>query len=282
MEHLSYAQFVAEARKDKTEYVLTERHDGYAVVRLNDPPSLNALSAPLSVQLLDAVRELAQDLDIRSVVLTGVDPAFSAGGDIRAMEQGVQPMVAESAEGATSMWRWIRYQFGGVVRTITGTDKAFIAAVNGACGGVAMAFALACDIIIASENARFVTAFGRIGLVPELGTSWILTRRLGYQKVFELFVSGRALSGEEAARLGLVNAVVPHGELMAKALEYCKQVAKLPEHALVMSKPLLRAASDLTWEQALTMEEFAEPVCFTTQAHKDAISAFLEKRWEKE
>jgi len=145
-----------------------------------------------------------------------------------------------------------------------------------------MAFALACDIIIASEKARFVTAFGRIGLVPELGTSWILTRRLGYQRVFELFVSGRPLSGEEAARLGLVNEVVPHDDLMAKALEYCKQVAKLPEHALVMSKPLLRAAADLTWEQALTMEEFAEPACFTTQAHKDAIAAFLEKRRERE
>lgn len=282
MEHLSYAQFVADARKDKTKYVLIERHDHYAIVRLNDPPSLNALSAALSLQLLDAVRELAQDSRIRSVVLTGVDPAFSAGGDIRAMVQGVQPMVAESAEGATSMWRWIRYQFGGIVRTIAGTDKAFIAAVNGACGGVAMAFALACDIIIASEKARFVTAFGRIGLVPELGTSWMLTRRLGYQKVFELFVSGRPLSGEEAARLGMVNEVVPHGELMAKAVEYCRRVAKLPEHALAMSKPLLRAAADLTWEQALTMEEFAEPACFTTQAHKDAIAAFLEKRWEKE
>jgi len=109
-----------------------------------------------------------------------------------------------------------------------------------------------------------------------------LTRRLGYQRVFELFVSGRPLSGEEAARLGLVNEVVPHDDLMAKALEYCKQVAKLPEHALVMSKPLLRAAADLTWEQALTMEEFAEPACFTTQAHKDAIAAFLEKRRERE
>lgn len=281
MQNLSYAQFVADAREDQTEYVITERHDNYAIVRLNDPPSLNALSAPLSLQLLAAVRELAQDPAVRSIVLTGVDPAFSAGGDIRAMVQGVQPMVAESAEGATSMWRWIRYQFGGVVRTIAQTDKAFIAAVNGACGGVAMAFALACDIIIASEKARFVTAFGRIGLVPELGTSWMLTRRLGYQRVFELFVSGRPVSGEEAARIGLVNAVVPHEELMARAVEYCLSVAKLPEHALMMSKPLLRAAADLTWEQALTMEEFAEPACFTTQAHKDAIAAFLEKRWER-
>jgi 2-(1,2-epoxy-1,2-dihydrophenyl)acetyl-CoA isomerase len=207
------------------------------------------------------------------VVLTGVDPAFSAPGDIRAMVQGLQPIVAahsRSSAGSLPIW--------GVVRTITQTDKAFIAAVNGACGGVAMAFALACDIIIASEKARFVTAFGRIGLVPELGTSWILTRRLGYQKVFELYVSGKPLTGEEAARLGMVNAVVPHEELMARAVEYCQHVAKLPEHALVMSKPLLRAAADLTWEQALTMEEFAEPACFTTQAHKDAIAAFLEKR----
>ncbi len=278
MQPASYEEFVAGARKNKAQLVLTERDGDHAIVRFNDPASLNALSAPLSVQLLDILRGLAADPLVRTVILTGTDPAFSGGGDIRAMVNEVQPLVSRSAEGATSMWRWIRYQFGGVVRIITRTDKAFIAAVNGACAGVAMAFALSCDLIIASERARFVSAFGRIGLIPEVGTSWHLTRRLGYQKAFELFVSGRALSGQEAKELGLVNEVVAHEELLPKALEWCERLGRLPEHALAMAKPLLRQAADMTWDQALTIEEFAEPMCFTTQAHQEAIRAFLEKR----
>ncbi len=278
MQPASYQEFVAGALESKAELVLVERRADHAVVRLNDPPSLNALSAPLSVQLQRALTDLARDPQVRTVVLTGTDPAFSAGGDISAMVGEVQPLVSESVEGATAMWRWIRYQFGGIVRLIAHTDKAFVAAVNGPCAGVAMAFALACDLIIASERARFVTAFGRIGLVPEVGTSWSLTRRLGYQKTFELFLSGRTLSGAEANELGLVNAVVPHEQLLPSALEWCQRIARMPDHALAMTKPLLRAAADMTWDHALAMEEFAEPMCFTTQAHRDAISAFLEKR----
>src|SRR5919197_3366818 len=110
-------------------------------------------------------------------------------------------------------WRWIRWQFGGVVRTIAKSDKVFIAAVNGAAAGVGLAFALASDLVLASERARFVSAFMKIGLLPEVGTSWLLTRRIGYQRTFELFAGGRELSGKEAVRLGFANAVVPHEEL---------------------------------------------------------------------
>lgn len=121
-------------------------------------------------------------------------------------------LVDRGPEGATAMWSWIRYQFGGVVRLITRSDKVFVAAVGGAAAGVALAFALACDLIVASERARLLLAFGKIGLVPEVGTSWLLTRRLGYQKTFELFVGGEILTADEAARLGLVNQVVGHGQ----------------------------------------------------------------------
>ncbi|MBI2913696.1 MAG: enoyl-CoA hydratase/isomerase family protein [Chloroflexi bacterium] len=274
----SYEEFVANARKNEDRLVLVERDGDHAVVRLNDPGALNALSASLSVQLLDVLTGLAQAASLRSVVLIGSEPAFSAGGDIRAMVNEVQPLVGRGSEGAVAMWRWIRYQFGGVVRLITRTDKAFIAAVNGACAGVGMAFVLACDLILASERARFVSAFGRIGLVPEVGTGWQLTRRLGYQKTFELFVSGRALSAAEAKELGLVNEVVAPDELLPRALEWCQRISKLPAHSLAMAKPLLRSIADMTWEQAIAMEEFAEPMCFTTEAHREAIQAFLEKR----
>jgi 2-(1,2-epoxy-1,2-dihydrophenyl)acetyl-CoA isomerase len=247
-----------------------------AIVRMDDPTNLNALSAPLTLQLQDALGTLTADPGLRSIVLTGEDPGFSAGGDLELM-RSTHGAIDDGRDGTTMAWRWIRNQFGGVVRTIARTDKAFIAAVNGAAAGVGLAFALACDIVLASERARIVPAFMKIGLLPEVGTSWLLTRRVGYQRTFELFAGGRHLSGAEAAELGIANAVVPHEDLLPRALEWCDRISELPEHALLMTKPLLRQAADMTWDQALAMEEFAEPNCFTTADHREAVRSFLDK-----
>jgi 2-(1,2-epoxy-1,2-dihydrophenyl)acetyl-CoA isomerase len=191
------------------------------------------------------------------------------------MQDVARPMLEEGAEGATDIWRWIRNQFGGIARLITRTDKAFIAAVNGPAAGVGLAFALACDVLILSEQAQLVPAFGRIGLVPEVGSSWALTRRLGYQRTFGLFASGRHLSGAEAFELGIGNELVAHEELLARARKWSERVERLPRHVLAMTKPLLRQSADLSWEQAIAMEEFAEPMCFTTAAHRDGVSELL-------
>src|SRR5947209_3882865 len=201
----SYRELVADAKAETRELVVVERHEAHAIVRMRDPKALNPLNGPLTIQLSERLQDLAGDDSVRAVILTGSDPAFSAGGDLRAMASKVHEMVDRSPEGSTSMWRWIRYQFGGVVRLITRTDKLFIAAVNGAAAGVGLAFAMACDLVIASDDARLLTAFGRIGLVPEVGLGWLLTRRLGYHKTMELFVDGTILSAAEALRLGLVN-----------------------------------------------------------------------------
>jgi 2-(1,2-epoxy-1,2-dihydrophenyl)acetyl-CoA isomerase len=272
-----YRDLVTEARSEARELVAVERKDRYAIVCMNQPDTLNPLNGPLTVQLLDHLRQLAQDDSVRAVILTGADPAFSAGGDLRSMASIVEPLIDSSPEGATAMWRWIRYEFGGVVREITRTDKLFVAAVNGATAGVGLAFAMACDLVIASERARMLTAFGRIGLVPEVGLGWLLTRRLGYQKTMELFISGRTLSAQEALSLGLVNEVVPHAELLERAEHWCERAMDLPAHALDMTKPLLRSVADMSWELAIAMEEFAEPMCFTTTAHRDAVRAMLER-----
>lgn len=271
----SYEEAVREARGSEESLVLVKREGSRAVVTLNDPEKLNPLSAPLTVQLHEALEELAADQGIRAIVLTGADPAFSAGGDLRLMRDTAHPMVDEGAEGAAAVWRWIRNEFGGIAKLIARSDKAFVAAVNGAAAGVGLAFALTCDLILASERARLVPAFGRIGLVPEVGTSWTLTRRLGYQRTFELFAGGRHLSGAEAANLGLANAVVDHDRLLPEALEWCERIEQLPTHVQSMMKPLLRNAAEMTWEQAIAMEEFAEPMCFTTRAHREAVGALL-------
>ena len=271
----SYEEAVRKARGSSDRLVLVERDGAHAVVTMNEPDRLNPLSAPLTVSLRETLEELAADHELRAIVLTGTDPAFSAGGDLRLMRDTAHPMVDEGEEGAAAAWRWIRNEFGGIVKTCARSDKAFVAAVNGAAAGVGLAFALACDLIIVSERARLVPAFGRIGLLPEVGTGWALTRRLGYQRTFELFAGGRHLSGAEAAEIGLANAMVPHDQLLPAALEWCERLEELPTHVLSMTKPLLRQVADMTWEQAIAMEEFAEPMCFTTRAHRDAVDALL-------
>jgi 2-(1,2-epoxy-1,2-dihydrophenyl)acetyl-CoA isomerase len=242
---------------------------------MNDPDKLNALSAPLTVQLLDRLTELTTDPGVRTIVLTGADPAFSAGGDLRLMRDFAQPMLESGDEGAAAIWRWIRNQFGGVARTIVNTDKTVIAAINGAAAGVGLAFALAADILVASERARIVPAFGKIGLIPEVGTSWLLTRRLGYQGAFALFASGEILDGARAGELGLVNEVVAHDDLLPAAERWAERIEALPPHVPEMMKPLLRRAADATWEQSIAMEEFAEPSTFTTLGHREGVAALL-------
>jgi 2-(1,2-epoxy-1,2-dihydrophenyl)acetyl-CoA isomerase len=271
-----YDELVAAGREYAERLVQVERGADRALVTLADPGKLNVLSAALVQQLRAALGELVADRAIRAIVLTGADPGFSAGGDLRMMERAPQALAAP--EGATDIWRWIRYEFGGVARLIARSDTAFVAALNGSAAGVGLAWALTCDVAIASERARIVPAFGRLGLLPEVGTSWALTRRLGYQGAFAYYASGAEIDAQRALALGLVQEVVAHEQLLDVADRWCEQIAALPEHALAMTKPLLRAAADASWENAVTMEEFAEPQCFTTERFQSAVAALLARR----
>jgi len=274
-ENLSYEQIVRDARQSAGSFVRVERDGDIALVTLSDPPTLNALSAPLTVQLRATLDALIVDSSVRAVVLTGAGGAFSAGGDVRAMAATAHPLVDESDEGAVAMWRWIRQQFTGVVRTIVESEKPFVAAIAGAAAGVGLAFAMACDLVVAATDARLLTAFGRIGLVPEVGLSWLLTHRVGHHKAFELYVRGEAIEAREAERLGLVNEVVTAGQEVARAKEWARRALLLSPPALAMTKPLLRAAANVSFQDSLVLEEFAEPMCFTTSAHRDAVRSFL-------
>lgn len=268
-----YDDLVQDGRSASETLVTVEQTADRAFVTLNDPAKLNVLSAPLVQQLKAALQDLVADRRIRAVVLTGADPAFSAGGDLRMMDQA--PAALAASEGTTDIWRWIRYEFGALARLIARSDTAFIAAVNGPAAGVGLAWALTCDLLIASDRARIVPAFGRLGLLPEVGTCWALTRHLGYQGAFAFYASGEQLDAHRAKQLGLIHEVVPHGELPEQADAWCSKIASLPTHAMAMTKPLLRAAADASWENALTMEEFAEPQCFSTEAFQRSVQALL-------
>jgi 2-(1,2-epoxy-1,2-dihydrophenyl)acetyl-CoA isomerase len=271
-----YEDTVRRGVEETERFVSVDRGSDRAIITLEDPDKLNVLTAPLVQQLKAALAALVGERSIRTIVLTGADPGFSAGGDLRMMEEAPEALV--SAPGATDIWRWIRYEFGGIVRVIARSDTAFIAAINGPAAGVGLAWALTCDLAIASERARIVPAFGRLGLLPEVGTSWAITRRLGYQGAFAYYAGGEHLDARRALELGLVHEVVPHDELLPAAHAWCDRIAALPEHALTMTKPLLRAAADGTWEGTLAMEEFAEPQCFTTEVFQDAVRALLRER----
>jgi 2-(1,2-epoxy-1,2-dihydrophenyl)acetyl-CoA isomerase len=255
------------------ERVLIDHRGDRAVVTLDESDRLNVLSAPLTRQLRRALADLDADPDVRSVVLTGADPGFSAGGDLKMMKTAIEHLNAP--EGTADIWRWIRREFGGIARLIAGSDTVFVAALNGAAAGVGLAWALTCDLVIASERAVMVPAFGRLGLIPEVGTSWALTRRLGYQGALAYYLRGDHIDARTAQRLGLVQEVVEHDRLLEAADEWCSRIAEMPTHAVAMAKPLLRAAADANWSDALTLEEFAEPACFTTAAFADSVHRML-------
>jgi 2-(1,2-epoxy-1,2-dihydrophenyl)acetyl-CoA isomerase len=273
----TYNEIIESAREHPERLVLTERPSpDRAVVTMADPGKLNVLSAALTVQLKETLDELLRDLDLRTIVLTGADPGFSTGGDLRLMRRAIDDIKTPGdEEGSTMPWRFIRNEFGGVARRIAKSDKAFVAAVNGPAAGVGLAFAFACDLVIASERAVIVPAFGKLGLLPEVGTSYHLTRRLGYQRTFAFYVGGGHLDAHAARDAGLVHEVTPHDELLPTAHAWADRIAALPAHALEMTKPLLRNAADLPWEQSLTMEEFAEPNCFTTGAMSRSVDALI-------
>jgi 2-(1,2-epoxy-1,2-dihydrophenyl)acetyl-CoA isomerase len=254
---------------------------------MDDPATLNALTPAMMIQLHDTLLELTRDPKLRIVILTGTDPAFSAGGHLTMISDAARTVhtsvndPTNPGAGTLEAWRWIRQQFGGVARIISNSNAVFVAAVNGSAAGVGLAFAFACDVIIASEKAQFVPAFGKLGLVPEVGTSFFLTRKLGYQGACNFFIEGKSLSGQEAMRLGICQQCVEHSQLMTAAKTYAANAMKMPAHALEMTKTLLRSVMDMNFESSLRMEEFAEANCFSTRALPFSADRILNKKQSK-
>ncbi|WP_020407018.1 enoyl-CoA hydratase/isomerase family protein [Hahella ganghwensis] len=277
MSTYTYHDLVNRFSETESQYVKLSIRGHYALITMNDPDRLNCLSGPMTVQLLEKLTQASTNNDVRAIILTGSDPAFSAGGDMELMHMAHDSIGQQSPEGVTIMRNWIRYQFGGIARLIKHSEKTVISAINGAAAGVGLSFAFASDILLGSEKARIVPAFGKIGLTPEVGTSWYLTRKLGYQRAMEYYLEGREISADQALDLGILNQVVAHDDLIDAAIAYADKINQLPSSVVGMTKTLLRRAADITWDQAIELEEFIEPTCFTTQYHQEAVSRFLER-----
>jgi 2-(1,2-epoxy-1,2-dihydrophenyl)acetyl-CoA isomerase len=250
------------------ESLLVDVTDDIAVVRMNRPESMNSLAYQLRVDLVDCFGEIGNHDEIRVAILTGSGRAFCAGGDLKELREGM------SVDRA----RKYLLHVSRVVQAIQNLEKPVIAAVNGAAMGAGFSLALACDLIVASEQARFSQAFVGVGLVPDLGGTYFMPRLVGLQKAKELAFTGKTLDASELAELGVVNHVVSAEELENKAFDLAGQIAEGAPLALGLTKNLLNRSWNLSLEEMLELEAQSQAACMQSEDHKEGITAFYEKR----
>ena len=241
---------------------------GIATITLDRPGSLNSLEASLKAELLAAFREAGRDPSVRVVILTGAGRAFCAGQDLKErLAPDPAPLDVE-----------VRERFNPLVMAIRLLDKPVIAAVNGVAAGAGASLAFACDLRIAAEEASFVLAFGRIGLVPDTGATWLLPRLVGLGRAAELFLLADPVSAAEAFRIGLVNRVVPGDELAAETRRVAASLAAGAPQALALTKRALRRALESGFEATLDYEASLQGIAGRTADHAEGLAAFTEKR----
>ncbi len=246
--------------------VETSREGAVLTITLNRPDVLNAFNAALHKGLAAALKE-ARGPDIRAVVVTGAGRGFCVGQDL-----------TEFREAAGDIGSRLRSTYHPNVLAVRGLEKPVIAAVNGVAAGAGMSFACACDLRIAADSASFVPAFINIGLVPDSGGSYFVTRILGPARAFEWLASGRKLTAAEAHAWGLVSEVVETDALAARAAEVAAQLAALPTRGIGMTKRLIDHALNATLEQQLEREAELQTAATRTEDFKEGVAAFLEKR----
>jgi 2-(1,2-epoxy-1,2-dihydrophenyl)acetyl-CoA isomerase len=246
--------------------VEVNRDGGVMTITLNRPDKLNAFNAAMHAALAGALKE-ARDPEVRAVVLTGAGRGFCVGQDLE-----------EFREAAGDIGTRLRATYHPNILAIRSLEKPVIAAVNGPAAGAGMSFACACDVRIAADSASFVPAFINIGLIPDSGATFFVTRILGYARAFEWLASGRKLSAAEAHAWGLVSEVVEADGLAARAAEVAAELATLPPLGVGRTKRLLDAAGSSTLEEQLEREAQLQTAATGTEDFREGVAAFLEKR----
>ncbi|WP_440068451.1 enoyl-CoA hydratase-related protein [Streptosporangium sp. OZ121] len=249
--------------------VLYSVGDAVATIVLNRPEAMNALTVRAKTALLEALTSAARASSVRAVVLTGSGRAFCAGQDLT--EHAANLEAGRGLDGT------VRTHYNPIVRTITEMDKPVVAAVNGVAAGAGASLAFACDLRIASERARFATAFSGIGLAPDSGASWTLQRLVGPARAAELLLLGEPFGADRALELGVVSRVVPAGELDTAARALAVRLAQGPTSAYAATKRALRFAATSSLAEALELEADLQDACAGTGDHLNATRAFLAK-----
>ena len=259
----------------ENEHLLTDLKDGVLTLTMNQPAKLNALSDQMMQGLIENLRRANHDSEIGCIVLTGAGRGFCSGGDITAMR------ARNSGEGTPTTLE------DGITRLRASEDvslllheiqKITIAAVNGAATGAGLSIALACDLRIASDAARFGTAFAKVGFSGDFGGTWSMTRLVGPMKARELYFLADIIGADEAYRVGLVNRVVPAATLMEEAGNLARRIAGGPRLAYRYMKANLNASLTSDFRTLLDREAEGQTLTGRTEDHREAVKAFLEKR----
>lgn len=254
--------------------------DGVLTITLNRPDAGNAMTAAMRDRISAWMDEASADLAVRVVVITAAgDKAFCTGADLRA-GQGPQPPRPEGApdralgDGA----RIIRRGWQRLVASILDCEKPVIASVNGTAAGGGMHLALACDLVIMAEEAKFIEVFIRRGIAPDAGGAWLLTRLVGIQKAKELFFFGDDVPARDAERMGLVNRVVPRTELASTVSAMAERLAAAPTKAIGVAKFLTNRALDVDRSVAFYDEAMAQELITHSEDSREGIASFVERR----
>ncbi len=252
--------------------IRVEQQDGIATITFNRPERMNAMGGALVEETIAALGGFQQDASVRVVIITGAgERAFCAGAD-------VQNLQTRSQE-ATAMDRRRYVQSAQkLTLAIRQLEKPVLAAVNGVAAGGGCDIALACDIRIASERARFGEVFARIGLFPGTGGTYFLPRLVGIAKALELIWTGEVIDAHEAERIGLVSRVVPAPELMTATMALARRLAQGPPLAISLAKSAVYRGLDLDVHAALEYAATAESITLSSEDHKEGVRAFREKR----
>ncbi|MES9522808.1 enoyl-CoA hydratase/isomerase family protein [Streptomyces capoamus] len=254
-----------------SEAVRQEVRDQVAYLTLDRPEALNALTPAMRDRLVDLLAQASSSPDVRAVVLTGTGRGFCAGADLRGGAGSGERLPGDVA-------RVLRLGAQRLICAVLDCEKPVLAAVNGTAAGLGAHLALACDLVLAAESARFIEVFVRRGLVPDAAGAYLLPRLIGPQRAKELMFFGDAVPAPQAHRLGLVNRVVPDEDLPGTVRAWAARLAAGPTRALALAKQLVNASLDTDRAAALTAESWAQEINMTTADAGEGLRAFAERR----
>ena len=244
---------------------------GIATITLNRPDVYNALNDEITFELQDALKAVSKDDAVRVVVLTGEGKAFCSGQDLK----------SASGDEKRSFMDSLTKRYNPIIRAMRNLPKPIVCRLNGVAAGAGCSLALACDIIVASEEATLIEVFINIGLVPDSGSSYFLPRLIGMAKAFELCSMGSRVKAKEAETLGLINKVVPSDQLDNAVKEYADYFANAPTKSVALIKKMLNKAATSTLDEMLDYEAYCQEIAGSSADYKEGVSAFLEKRKPK-
>jgi 2-(1,2-epoxy-1,2-dihydrophenyl)acetyl-CoA isomerase len=254
------------------QHVSVQTEGGVGWIRFNRPEKMNAIGALTRRQLADAIKQAERDDAVHVVVLTGTGRAFSSGADVTEMVQGGGMRTPEDVGNV------LRTEYMPMLSRLRSMPKPVIAAMNGPALGIGASFALACDIRIAVPGAYIMEAFVNIGLAPDGGVSWLLPRLAGTGVAYEMFFTGKALSAEDAYRLGVINRVVPADRFDDEVRGLAGHLASQPRNAMASAKRAVNHALDSTYEEALQFESYLQEAQAASSEFADGVQAFLARR----